>query len=227
MLVITLIDRQALALHQGKVVKGSTCSQLIAAHECITRAERYALQIKAGIEAEAEQARKRAYDDGMALAKKEFAQRMTETVLRLEGAYLGLEARLVNIVMHTLQTVLGTLDDALILERLVQQCIRAAGQEKRLSLRVSEEQLEAAKSALSSLLSSHAHIECIDVLTDPRLKKNSCVLETEYGAIDGSLDTHLTAIRQGLIDAFAEKRTCADVAVARDDATSHAGSRPC
>ena len=219
MLATTLIDRKTLALHQGKVLKLSTYGQLVTAQECVKRAEDDAAQIKAEAEAAAAREMRRAYETGMTQAKEEFTRQMATTVLRLESAHLILEDRLVNLVMQALHTVLGTLDDALIIAKLVQQCIRAVGQEKRLFLRVSEEQQDAASKALSSILSNYPHLECIDVVADSRLKRNSCVLETEYGAVDGSLDTHLAAIRQSLIEAFAEKRTFI--------AGSSAESQPC
>lgn len=219
MLTTTLVDRNTLALHQGKVLKFSTYSQLVEAQECVKRAEYDAAQIKAEAEEESAREMRRAYETGMTRAKEEFARQMAATVLRLESAHLVLENRLVNLVMQALHTVLGTLDDALVLEKLIQQCIRAVGQEKCLTLRVSEEQQDAASKALSSILSSYPHLECIDMVTDPRLKRNSCVLETEYGAVDGSLDTHLVAIRQGLIASFSEKRTSI--------ASTSAESQPC
>lgn len=207
MLTTTRIDRNTLALHQGKVLKFSTYSQLLEAQECVKRAECDAAQSRAEAEEAAAREMKRAYEAGMTRAKEEFARQIATTVLRLESAHLVLETRLVNLVMQALHTVLGTLDDAVVLEKLVQQCIRAVGPEKRLSLRVSDEQQETASNALSSILAGYPHLECIEVVTDPRLKRNSCVLETEYGAVDGSLDTHLAAIRQSLIEAFSEKRT--------------------
>ena len=225
MLTTALIDRKTLALHQGKVVKLSTYSQLVAAQECVKRAEKDSAQIKKEAEAAAAREKKRSYEAGIAQAKKEFSQRMAATVLRMESAHLILENRLVNLVMQTLHTVLGTLDDALVLEKLVQQCIRAVGQEKRLFLRVSEEQQDTASKALSSILSSFPHLECIEMVADPRLKKNSCVLETEYGAVDGSLDMHLATIRQGLIEAFAEKRNA--LGAQQSGATTFAESQPC
>jgi type III secretion protein L len=222
MLTVTCIDRKTLALHQGKVVKLSTYSRLVAAQECVKRAEDDAAQIKAEAETAAVREKKRAYEDGIAQAQKEFVQLMAATALRLESAHLILENRLVNLVMQTLHTVLGTLDDALVLEKLVQQCIRAVGQEKRLFLRVSEEQQDAANKALSSILSSYPHLECIEVVADARLKKNSCVLETEYGAVDGSLEMHLAAIRQGLVETFAASRNA--IGTQRAGATTSAGT---
>ena len=203
---MTLIDRKKLTLRVGKVVKSADYSQLTEASDCVKQAQAYAEEIRTSINEEVAQAQADGYNAGIAKAQEEFSCRMAATVMRLESAHLGLEARLVNTVMRSLNTVLGSLDDAVILEKLVRQCIHAAGQEKRLSLRVSAEQFDAANLILQSILSEYKHIECIDILKDPNLHTNSCVLETEYGAIDGSLDMHLIAIRQGLIDAFAGRR---------------------
>src|SRR5690242_8417249 len=109
--IATVIDRHALAIHQGKVVKAAAYAQLAEARQCLERARRYAEAIKENIDAEAEQARKAGYDAGVAQAKDDFARRMASVVMRLESAHIGLEARLVNTVMQALETTLGTLDE--------------------------------------------------------------------------------------------------------------------
>ena len=204
---LMVIDKSKLVLNDSKIVKADTYSTLLDAARLQREVNDYAERVKATIDHEIAEARKRGYQEGLAQANRDFAARMTDNVMRLEATYIGLEARLVNTIMNTLKSILGTLDDSLLLEKLIRQLIQTTGQEKKLSLRVSAEQFGAANNILKEIISEYPHVEFIDVIKDPNMRVGGCVIETEYGAVDGSLDQQLNTIRQSLINAFAGKRT--------------------
>lgn len=211
MLTAVQIDQRILAAAEGKVVKGNVYARLVDAKACVNRALAYSERIRAESHAEIEQACQLGYEDGERRAREEFAAQMATTVMRMESAYMGLEARLVNTVMNALQTILGSMDEKFVLERLIRQTIRAAGQEKKLSLRVAAEQFAEANQIMASILVDYPHVEFVDVVKDPNMPRDGCVLESEFGAVDGSLNAHLATIRQSLISVFAGKREQAAV----------------
>jgi len=47
---------------------------------------------------------------------------------------------------------------------------------------------------------------------DASAAPGTCVLESEFGAIDASLDVQLAAVRRGLVSAFIDKRVAASAA---------------
>jgi len=49
-------------------------------------------------------------------------------------------------------------------------------------------------------------IEFVDVVKDPAGVPGMCVLESEFGIVDASLDSQIAAVREGLIRAFVGKR---------------------
>lgn len=201
------IDKNTLVVSHGKIIKAETYSRLLDATALQAEVNDYAERKRANIDEEIAQARLLGYQDGLAQANRDFAARMTDNVMRLEATYIGLEARLVNTIMNTLKSILGTLDENLLLEKLVRQLIQTTGQEKKLSLRVSAGQFEQTNQILKEILSEYPHIEFIDVMKDPNMRPGGCVIETEYGAVDGSLEQQLNTIRQSLINTFAGKRT--------------------
>jgi type III secretion protein L len=204
---LMVIDKNKLLINDSKIVKAETYSKVIDTSSLQNEVDEYAQRIRANIDNEIEIASKQGYQDGMAQANRDFAVRMTDNVMRLEASYIGLEARLVNTIMNTLKSILGSIDDNLLMEKLIRQLIHTTGQEKKLSLRISVEQFDKANHILKDIISEYPHIEFIDVIKDPNMQVGGCVIETEYGAVDGSLEQQLNTIRQSLINTFAGKRT--------------------
>ncbi|PFH08651.1 type III secretion system HrpE/YscL family protein [Collimonas sp. PA-H2] len=203
---LTLLDKRALAVSEGKVVKAEAYATSIEAAAVLAEACAYAKQRRVSVDAEIARECEAGYQEGYAKASQDFAARMVDSVMRLESTYIGLEARLVNTVMNALKTVLGSLDESLLIEKLVRQVIHAAGQEKKLCLRVAANQFEEVNEILQKILRDYPYVEFIDVAKDPHMRFGDCVLETEYGAVDGGLEHQLNAIRQSLISVFAGRR---------------------
>ncbi|SDY73237.1 type III secretion apparatus protein, HrpE/YscL family [Collimonas sp. OK242] len=203
---LTLIDKRALAISDGKVVKAEVYATSIEAAALLADARAYAKQRRASADAEIARECELGYQEGFAKGGQEFAARMIDSVMRLESTYIGLEARLVNTVMNALKTVLGSLDESLLIEKLVRQVIQAAGQEKKMCLRVAAIQFEEVNDILQKILCDYPYVEFIDVAKDPHMRFGDCVLETEYGAVDGGLEHQLNVIRQSLISVFAGRR---------------------
>ncbi len=203
---LTLLDQAAVRRSDGPVVKAEAYAAVVEARRLVDDARAHAEALRAGVADEIALARERGYREGTAAAAEAFAQRTTDQAMRMEASYIGLEARVVNTVMQALKTVLGALDEKLLLDRLVRQAVQAAGQEKRMFLRVAEGQFERVNDIVTGLLADYPHIEFIDVVKDPAIAFWDCVLETEYGAVDGGLEQHLNMIRHSLVTAFAGKR---------------------
>jgi type III secretion protein L len=201
-----LLDRHAIALTDNKVVKAEVYAQAINACDLMSHAKHEADNLRAALQQEVEQARQTGYAHGKDQAQTEIAERMIQTIMRLEAAHINLEARLVNTVMQALKTILGRLDEDVLMEKLVHQSVRAAHRSRSLVLRVAVSQFDLTNAILQNVLKEYSDIELIDVLKDPNLPENSCVLETEYGAVDGSLDQHMLLIQQGLMEAFSGNR---------------------
>ena len=216
--MLVAIDKGKLAAVDGNVVKAQEFTELAQAAQVVAEARRYAASIRATAEAEVAAARDAGYRDGKQAAAADFAASVVETTARIESSFLGLEARIVNTVMNAVRQILGELDESLIMERVMRRVLADARNQKSLRLRVSAGQFELVSELLPSVLSDFPEIEFIDVTKDPLAKDGTCVLQSEFGLVDGSIDTQLAAVRRGLINAFAGRRK---MAVKGPGASSH------
>jgi type III secretion protein L len=187
-------------------VKAAQFTQFTETHQIVSAAQQYAASARSSADAQIVVARKKGYEKGMEEAHAEFATMIVEATARIESAFLGLEGRIVNTVMNALQQVLGEVDERHLMERMVRRVLANARAEKSLRLRVAEAQFDLVNKMLAAILQEFPQIEYIDVVKDPQGSPGTCVLESEYGVVDGSLDNQLAAVRAGLINAFVGKR---------------------
>lgn len=86
---------------------------------------------------------------------------------------------------------------------LVRAAVRRAGESRRIVVRVSPDdalllQSETGRSALDGLTSAR-----IELVSDPGLQRGDCMVDTDFGQVDGRLGTRLAEIRRA-VDAAGE-----------------------
>lgn len=204
-----VIDKQKLAAVSGVVAKREEFAELAEAQEILNQAHRYCASLRASMEERVEAARRAGYEAGERAAREEFAASMTAVVAQMEMAFSRLEIRIVNTVMNALQQILRQIDQRTVMEQLVRQVLAQARGEKRLHLRVCAEQFDDVNQWLAGALKEFPEVEFVDVLKDSAAVYGTCVLESELGSIDASLDVQLAAVRRGLVNAFIDKRVAA------------------
>lgn len=211
MTALLSIDRASLAAGRDVVIKADEFATLVEARETLRLARRAAEQMRATVDAEIEQARRRGYEAGLREARAELSAQIAETKAQLEHSFVSLEGRIVQTVLKAVQQILGHTNDRALLEPLIRRVLAQSNSTTPMRLRVSAEQFDAANDAVASLLKEFPQVEWIDVAKDPNATRGTCVLETEFGVIDGSIDTQLAALRRGLLNAFVGKRLASDL----------------
>jgi type III secretion protein L len=146
-----------------------------------------------------EEERKKGYEEGLAEGKKEMAARMADMAKKEIGNFLVFEDSLLNIVVRAMRRIVGELGDEERARRLVSGALSVVRNQRRVTVRVHPDDADAARLAVkdaAAAASAGDFEQFVEVVADGRLDKNSCVMETELGTIDASLDTQLDAIRR-------------------------------
>ncbi|MET0533994.1 MAG: type III secretion system stator protein SctL [Steroidobacter sp.] len=206
------IDKRKLAAATSAVVKREEFSALVTAHEIVTEAQRHAETIEADMHDQVEAARRAGYEAGLQEARTEFSASVVTTVAEMETAFMRLEPRIVNTVMSALQQILGQIDERALMEQLIRRVLGEARNRKELRLRVAATQFDAINEWLAGVMREFPDVEFIDLLKDPNAASGTCILESEFGAIDASVDVQLAAVRRGLMSAFIARRVAAAAA---------------
>lgn len=202
MVVLKNSDKLQL-LPDQKVIKAADFSAFLEAEKLLSLAKEHAagMLVKAKQDYEAE--KKRGYDDGLAEGKEKIAEQMIETVSEAVNYFGGLEQKVAEIVTGALKRILGELDSNELILRVVNNALEVARTQKQVTLRVAPSQADFLREKLNEILANFPSINFIDITPDPRLKQGGCILETEMGFVDASVDVQLEAIRKSLLKATA------------------------
>jgi type III secretion protein L len=180
----------------ARVLQAADYALLLEGEAVLAKAEAEAEETARQARIAYEEERARGYDDGLMEGKMEMAERMIDTVVSGVDYLEGLDATIVDLVMNAMHKVIDGFDDRERVMGLVRKALGYARSQRRVLLRVCPEDAEIVQAEMSTLLRDFPGIGVLDVVTDPRMKKGDCVLESELGLIDAGLDVQMAAIRK-------------------------------
>ena len=182
-----------------RVVKATDVGTVCAATEIIAAAEAEAARIREEAKAAFEAEKQRGYEKGLSDGKMEMAMQKLDQVDSSVAFMEGVEEKMAEVVMKALRTCVVEIGDREMVVQIVRKTMAAVIRTQRtVTLKVAPELVETVRARVSELTTTFPTIETFDVVEDPRLKGAACVLETEAGVADASVETQLAAIEKSL-----------------------------
>ena len=182
-----------------RVVKAADVATVRSAAEIVAVAEAQAAQIREDAKAAYEEERKKGYDKGIADGKTEIAMQKLDLVDSSVAFMENVEEKMSDIVMKALKSCVTEIGDREMVIQIVRKTMAAVIRTQRqVTLKVAPELVETVRARVSELTATFPTIETFDVVEDPRLKGSACVLETEAGVADASVESQLAAIERSL-----------------------------
>lgn len=205
----------------GKVAKGDQYAAALQADQIVATAHATAEEIRQAAEQEYTQQKQQGYEEGTKRAQAEAAERMLEAVAETNRYFTTVEQRTIEVVQRALHKILGELDENDLIQRSVCHALAWARTQSRVTLRVAPGQAANLQRAVEDLQQNYPVIDVLDIQADDRLQARDCVLETEIGSVDASIDVQLAAIeaalQRALRDARPSKKTCLNPAEGAND----------
>ena len=182
-----------------RVVKATDVGTVRSATEIIAAAEAEAARIREEAKAAFEAEKQRGYEKGLSDGKMEMAMQKLDQVDSSVAFMEGVEEKMAEVVMKALKTCVVEIGDREMVVQIVRKTMAAVIRTQRtVTLKVAPELVETVRARVSELTTTFPTIETFDVVEDPRLKGAACVLETEAGVADASVETQLAAIEKSL-----------------------------
>ena len=182
-----------------RLVKASEVATVRTADEIIAAAEAEAARIREEAKAAFEEEKKRGYEKGLADGKMEIAMQKLDLVDSSVRFMESVEGKMADIVMKALKSCVVEIGDKEMVVQIVRKTMKAVIRTQRqVTLKVAPEMAESVKERVAALRAEYPTIESLDVVEDPRLKGPACILETEAGVADASVDTQLAAIERSI-----------------------------
>jgi flagellar assembly protein FliH len=172
------------------------------AERILSEANEKAKKLKSETEQEAKE---EGYRHGEALAQQHYSELITEAKNyrdQCKNEYIdmlnSLEQDIVSLVVNIAAKVLGDeirKNQESILG-IVRETISACSNHEHILLKVSAEDFDYVEDNRETLLSTVGDLNDLEIRKDGTLEKGSCIIETDYGSVDGSCDTIVENIKQ-------------------------------
>ncbi len=200
--VVVLIDRPGYRLaSDAKVLKASeaaliekTAQAYVLAQGRINTALRDLEQVQKRVATEA-------YNEGMAKARKEAARRWTQAELDRLTLLQAMQPALAEVVVEAVTLLANDIDREALFARALEVLRNALRDVSWALLKVHPAAVQEARSALSRFDRQTGLGRIANVVADESLPEGGCVLESELGRVDASLETQLQNIRLAIAEA--------------------------
>ena len=179
-----------------RLLKAADYVQYLEADEIIGEARQQAEQIKEKARQDYEEEKKRGYHDGMTKSREDQATHMLKVVSRTIDYLSNVEDTLANILLSGVKKIIGEFDQDELAINLVKNALQHVRNEKHVSVRVPAAQFSAVQARLSEILADNKSVGFIDLVADPRLSAGDCIMESELGVVDTSIDVQLQALQK-------------------------------
>ena len=182
-----------------RLVKATDAATVRTAAEIIASAEAEAARIREEAKAAYEAERKRGYDKGLQDGKMEIAMQKLDLVDKSVAFMESVEGKMADVVMKALKMCGVEIGDKEMVINIVRKTMNAVIRTQRhVTLKVAPEMTGVVRERIAAFRSDYPTVETFDVVEDPRLKGPACILETEAGVADASVDTQLAAIEKSI-----------------------------
>lgn len=135
----------------------------------------------------------------MAQSAQQQAEIIHQTLINCQIFYQQVENQLVNITIEAMRKIIANYEPDELLYKNISQNLALVHQHKKVILRISPKQVNFLQSKLTELHKIQPEIEYIDIVEDPRLEEKDCILETEVGMLNATIESQLNAIKQALL----------------------------
>ena len=195
-----LMNKENFVLQSDRrLVKAAEAATVRTAEEIIADALEEAARIREEAKAAFEAEKKRGYEKGIADGKVEISMQKLDLLDSSVAFMESVEDKMADVVLKALRSCVVEIGDREMVIQIVKKTMNAVIRTQRqLALKVAPEMVEVVRGRVAELKAAYTTIETLDVVEDPRLKGTACVLETEAGVAEASVETQIAAIEKSI-----------------------------
>lgn len=185
-----------------KIIEKEVVGATHEARQIIAEAEARAAQLVDEARSQVQTIRDNAYQEGREEALAEYTKQTALALQAFEAYRAELEPQYVALVRTCVEKILGQElklnPDAVV--GIVRATLRDATQQREINVRVHPADVEILRKNQRRLLDMLARAGNIEIREDESVRRGGCIVVTEQGTIDATLDRQLAAIEEALQD---------------------------
>ena len=195
-----LVKKNNIELHTPtRLVKAEEVSAVRRIEDVLAEAEAEAARIREEAKQHFELERQRGYAQGLEEGKASIIERKLELLDESVAFMESVEGKIVEVVMTALKKCVMDIGDEELVVQIVRKVMNAVIRNQRhITLKVAPEMVSVVRARMNELLADYPLLDNVDVQENPRLKGAACMIETEAGVADASVDTQFAAIERSL-----------------------------
>jgi len=181
---------------RNRILVGADRRAWADAQTLLEHARKQAETIIAGAQAAFDAERERGYAEGREAALLDQAEKMIETVGRTVDYFANVENEMVELVMQSVRRVVDGFDNRETVMAVVRNALAVVRNQKHMTLRLHPDEVDVVKTRVNELLAAYPGVGYLDIMADARLVRGACILESEIGMVEASLDGQIEALRR-------------------------------
>lgn len=121
---------------------------------------------------------------------------MLKVVSRTINYLSEVEKALADILMSGIKKIIGEYDQEELAVSLVKNALQHVRNEKQVTIRIPPSQFKMVKARLNEILGEYKGVGFIDLVSDERLSTGDCIMESDIGVVDASVDLQIKALQK-------------------------------
>ena len=202
-----LLKKNSFELHSPtRLVKAEEAAAVRRAQELLADAEAEAARIRSSAQAAFDAEKQRGYAEGLEEGKAAIVAKKLEMLDESVAFMESVEGKMVEVMMTALKKCVMEIGDEELVVQIVRKVMNAVVRnQRRITLKVAPEMVSVVRGRLNEILADYPLLEEIDVQENTRLSGAACMIETEAGIADASVETQLAAIEASLKKHFSKE----------------------
>ncbi len=189
----------------GRLVKASEVGQIASAEEILDAARKEAEAIRAAAQEEFNRRHEEGYEKGLKDGKAEIMMQKLDLLESSVKFMEGMEDKMAGIVIKALRKCVDQIGDEELVVQITRKAMRAVVRnQQQITVKVSPAMVPVVRARLTEIQAEFPSVNFIDVGEDAKLDDRSCVVETDAGVVDASIETQLDAIEKSIRKNFAK-----------------------
>ncbi|WP_426441416.1 FliH/SctL family protein [Bradyrhizobium genosp. P] len=196
--LVQLTSETVNILGPGRILPAANAQVLLEAEQLLARARREADTLVDEARKSANMIEAAAKEAGLRQSQADFQERLTAIAVESLWIMEQNKERIVDMGLQIARRVIDTMapDEAAV--QIALRSLRVAGHSTLVRLRVAPSLVETVRRRVDEIVPALTSRAVVDVISDPGIKDAGCILETDAGLVDATIESQLSLIESGL-----------------------------
>ncbi|WP_164748396.1 MULTISPECIES: FliH/SctL family protein [unclassified Mesorhizobium] len=196
--LVQLTPASVAILGHGRILPAESAQTLVSAERVLIWAQREADALIDAARGSARAIEARAEEAGLAAAQAEIEARLTAIATDSVRIMAQTEEQIVDLALQIARRIIDTIEPAEATVQIALRGLKFAGHNSLVRVRVAPSLLEAVRNRLDEILPTATSRTVVEVIADARVNDAGCILETDAGLVEATIESQLAAIESCL-----------------------------